>query len=68
MQYRELVGFSSPWALELRAVSIEEPGRLVQFLTAAFLGCGGWELSRGANERGTMSLLFEFERQACIDM
>jgi hypothetical protein len=40
----------------------------VQFLTGAILGCGGWVLSRGANERGMVSLLFEFERQACIDM
>jgi hypothetical protein len=57
-----------PWALQLRAVSAQEPARLVQFLTGAILGCGGWVLSRGANDNGTVSLLFEFERQACIDI
>jgi hypothetical protein len=41
MQCRELVGFGSPWAFELRAISIEVPGRLLQFLTGAILGCGG---------------------------
>lgn len=40
----------------------------MQFLTAAILGCGGWKPSCGPNERGTMSLLFEFKRQACIDI
>jgi hypothetical protein len=57
-----------PWALQLRAVSTQEPTRLVQFLTGAILGCGGWVLSRGANDRGTVSMLFEFERQVCIDI
>jgi hypothetical protein len=57
-----------PWVLQLRAVSAEDPGRLVQCLTGAILGCGGWVLSRGANDSGTVSMLFEFERQACIDI
>jgi hypothetical protein len=57
-----------PWALQLRAVSAEEPTRLVQFLTGAILGCGGWVLSRGANDAGTVTMLFEFERQDCIDI
>jgi hypothetical protein len=56
------------WNLELQAVSAEEPARLVQFLTGAILGCGGWVLSRGASEEGAVSILFEFERQACIDI
>ena len=57
-----------PWAMQMKAVSIEEPARLVQILTGAILGCGGWVLSRGANDTGTVSMLFEFERQACVDI
>ena len=57
-----------PWALEMKAVSAEEPSRLVKTLTGGILGCGGWVLSRGASDSGTVSLLFEFERQACLDI
>lgn len=57
-----------PWAMQMNAVSLEEPGRLVQTLTGAILGCGGWVLSRGANDNGTISMLFEFERYACVDI
>ncbi|HZP06153.1 MAG TPA: hypothetical protein VFB43_14720 [Terracidiphilus sp.] len=56
------------WTLQLQAVSAEEPVRLVQFLTGAILGCGGWVLSRGASDEGTINLLFEFERRACMDI
>ena len=59
---------SIPWAMQMKAISIEEPSRLVQTLTGAILGCGGWVLSRGANDSGTVSMLFEFERQACVDI
>jgi hypothetical protein len=59
---------SVPWAMEMKAVSIEEPSRLVQTLTGAILGSGGWVLSRGANDRGMVSMLFEFERKACVDI
>lgn len=59
---------SIPWAMQMKAVSIEEPGRLVQSLTGAILGCGGWVLSRGANDTGTINMLFEFERQACVEI
>jgi hypothetical protein len=52
----------------MKAISIEEPSHLVQTLTGAILGCGGWVLSRGANDTGTISMLFEFERQACVDI
>jgi hypothetical protein len=38
---------SIPWAMQMKAVSTEEPSRLVQCLTGAILGCGGWVLSRG---------------------
>jgi hypothetical protein len=54
--------------MQMKAISIEEPVRLVQILTGAILGCGGWVLSRGANDTGTVSMLFEFERQACVDI
>lgn len=57
-----------PWAMQMRAVSAEEPSRLVQSLTGAILGCGGWVLSRGADDQGMVNMLFEFERQACVDM
>jgi hypothetical protein len=59
---------SIPWAMQMKAVSIEDPSRLVQTLTGAILGCGGWVLSRGANDTGMVSMLFEFERQACVDI
>jgi hypothetical protein len=59
---------SIPWAMQMKAISIEEPSRLVQTLTGAILGCGGWVLSRGASDTGMVSMLFEFERQACIDI
>ena len=59
---------SIPWAMQMKAISVEEPSRLVQTLTGAILGCGGWVLSRGANETGLISMLFEFDRQACVDI
>jgi hypothetical protein len=54
--------------MQMKAVSTEEPSRLVQSLTGAILGCGGWVLSRGANDTGAINMLFEFERQACVDI
>jgi len=57
-----------PWALQMKAASSVEPSRLVQTLTGAILACGGWVLSRGANDTGCVNMLFEFERQACVDM
>jgi hypothetical protein len=59
---------SIPWAMQMKAVSTEEPSRLVQFLTGAILGCGGWVLSRGANDTGMINMLFEFERQVCVEI
>lgn len=61
-------GLSIPWAMEMKAVSVEEPSRLVQTLTGAILASGGWVLSRGANDSGLVNMLFEFERQACVDI
>jgi len=54
--------------MQMKAVSIEEPSRLVQSLTGAILGCGGWVLSRGASDTGTVNMVFEFERQACVEI
>lgn len=57
-----------PWALQMRAISREEPGRLVKLVTGAILGCGGWVLSRTASETGLIDILFEFERRACLEI
>jgi hypothetical protein len=57
-----------PWAMQMRAASIEDPGHLVQTLTGAILGCGGWVLGRGASDTGTVSILFEFERGNCVEI
>jgi hypothetical protein len=57
-----------PWAIQIKAVSAEDPSRLVRVLTGAILGCGGWVLSRAANDTGRINLLFEFERHACVDI
>ncbi len=54
--------------MQMKAVSTEEPSLLVRSLTGAILGCGGWVLSRGANDAGAVNMLFEFERQACVDI
>ena len=54
--------------MQMQAVSVQEPGRLVRVLTGGILGCGGWVLSRGANDTGRVNLLFEFERQVCVDI
>ena len=59
---------STPWAMQMKAISMEEPVWLVQTLTGAILGCGGWVLSRGSNDSGTVNMLFEFERQACVEV
>jgi hypothetical protein len=58
----------TPWATGMKATSIEEPARLVPTLTGAILGYGGWVLSRSCNDTGRVTMLFEFERQACVDI
>ena len=52
----------------MMATSMEDPSRLVQVLTGALLSCGGWVLSRGANDVGTINMLFEFERRNCVEI
>ena len=59
---------STTWATEMKTTSIGEPARLVPTLTGAILGCGGWVLSRSCNDTGKVTILFEFERQACVDI
>jgi hypothetical protein len=57
-----------PWAIQMKGVSLEEPGRLVLALTEAILCCGGWVLTRSASDTGAVNLLFEFERRVCMEM
>lgn len=52
----------------MNAISQEEPSRLVKTVTGAILGCGGWVLSRSATENGLIEMLFEFERQSCLEI
>jgi hypothetical protein len=59
---------SSTWALQMKATSTDQPSRVLQLLTGALLGNGGWVLSRGANDAGVVSMLFEFERHNCVDI
>jgi hypothetical protein len=57
-----------PWALQIRAISRGEPGQMVKTLTGAILACGGWVLSRSASDCGLIDILFEFERQSCLEI
>jgi hypothetical protein len=58
----------APWALQMKATSTGDSSRLTQTLTGAILASGGWVLSRGASDTGVISMLFEFERQQCVDV
>jgi hypothetical protein len=57
-----------PWALQMRAISRDEPSRAVKSITGAILGCGGWVLSRSASDTGLIDILFEFERRSCLEI
>ena len=57
-----------PWALQMKAISREEPGRTAKSVTGAILGCGGWVLSRTASDAGLVEILFEFERRSCLEI
>lgn len=57
-----------PWALQMRAISRDEPSRVVKSLTGAILGCGGWVLSRSSTDSGLIEILFEFERRSCLEI
>jgi hypothetical protein len=67
-QFEPEPAFAGPWAMQMYAISRENPSQLIHTLTGAIHGCGGWVLSRGANESGTISMLFEFERRICVDI
>ena len=56
------------WAMHLEAIALGDPDRLMRSLTGAIVGSGGWILSRATSDSGTMALLFEFERHACVDI
>ncbi len=72
---RQAQGFSDPlrtsaipWALQMKAITLEEPGRAVKSLTGAILASGGWVLSRSATDTGLIDILFEFERRSCLEI
>jgi hypothetical protein len=58
----------SSWALRMKATTMDDPTRLIQTLTSAILSSGGWVLSRGADDSGTINMLFEFERMYCVEV
>jgi hypothetical protein len=62
------MNLGSSWALRMKATTMDDPIRLIQTLTGAILGSGGWVLSRGANDSGTINMLFEFERMQCVEI
>ena len=57
-----------PWALQMKAVSRQEPDRLETSLTGAILGCGGWVLRQTFSDTGLIDMVFEFERHLCLDV
>jgi hypothetical protein len=57
-----------PWATHLQAISLEAPDHLLRNLTDVIVSCGGWILSRSATDTGIVTILFEFERLACVDV
>lgn len=59
---------ASAWSLQFGATSQVDAGRLVQRLTGGIFGCGGWVLSRAANQDGFVHMAFEFERHSCEDI
>jgi hypothetical protein len=65
---KRVLGRPIPWALELKAVSTVEPSQLVRMASGAILGCGGWVLTRSMSDSGRVTILFEFERQACVEI
>ena len=56
-----------PWILKLSALSVQEPTRLLHFLSGMVLGCGGRVLSRGCGDREVL-MNFEFERSGCLEI
>ena len=56
-----------PWMLKLSALSVQEPARLLHFLSGMVLGCGGRVLSRSCCDREVL-MNFEFERSGCLEI
>ncbi len=56
------------WATQMQAASSVDPSRLGQSLAGAILGCGGWILRRKLSDTGALNILFEFERQATMNI
>lgn len=54
--------------MQMHAIALTQPDRLLLSLTGVIVSCGGWVLSRSTSDRGVVSLLFEFERDACVDI
>ena len=59
---------STHWALQMQAIALTESDHLLPILTGVIVDCGGWVLSRSVSDNGTVMLLFEFERNACVDI
>jgi hypothetical protein len=58
----------SPWAMHMDAVALDDPRCLALSLRSVIVNGGGWVLSRGVSDTGIITLLFEFERHACVDI
>jgi hypothetical protein len=61
-------GAEIPWAMHMHAIALEAPDHLLRSLTDAIVSSGGWVLSRSATDMGVVTLLFEFERAACVEV
>jgi len=59
---------SQSWSIQIKAILTDEAARVTKLLTGAILATGGWVLSRGANDAGVVNMLFEFERQQCLEI
>ena len=56
------------WSLKLTALSVDQPDRLVRYLTGALLACGGWVLTRTTQGTQAAELDFEFARASCVEI
>lgn len=54
--------------MKLTAVSMDDPQRMVRFLTGALVACGGWVLTRSVSERESAEISFEFARACCVEI
>ncbi|MFZ0662752.1 MAG: hypothetical protein WAM66_08675 [Acidobacteriaceae bacterium] len=56
------------WSLKLTALSLDDPERLVRYLTGALLASGGWVLTRTTQGNQAAELDFEFARASCVEI